>query len=893
MRRLLIVAALGMLALPLLAAKRMTVAQLERTLQADTAAHKADAETARQLNGIELTERLTEVTLRRLEEQFASAPETVQSLLLQADQSAFLDPPAKELPAKGAPDAATQQHLLEAARQFALERLPRLPDLLATRTTVSFDDSPKQMKKGGWPERLGLHFMGKSDVEVSVRSEREGTSSKGKPDTSPARGGLITWGEFGATLYIILSDSANGKVTWSHWEQTQSGPAAVFHYEVPKEASHYQIVTPVMQRQLDTGSTRWAVRGGMIAMRGETHTDILHATPGYQGSLWVDPATGTIERVSLIPDLKGNPTFEHGAILVEYGPVQIADKTFICPVRSLALSSALRTASDYVNGVTTEWLNENRFTDYHVFGSTARIVTASEAPAPTETQNAAATTESAAGVVSQQVPVAAAVSTSAAGEAGLDKQPVSTEEPTSSPTVKPEAPAMSTPATAAAASAPASVPATETLKPTTETSAADLPKLAPVEKAEPPANSGMTLHVNVNSLLVPVVVRDKQGHAVGDLDKTDFTVLDEGKQKTITGFTIVKSTVPGEAAGDGGQGTASGIATSPTPGQNRFVIFLFDDRHLNSTDLAFMQRAAIRMLDEPLEAGEYADVMSFLGVNSGLTRDRAALQAAVRKLSVHQTTQSDARDCAYVDYYSAYKILRQHDTLEFQVAVAKIKSCNHMQPIEYDSSNGIDNPTTAAQRLALSAASRALAVGEEDARETLDSIGNVVRAMAKLPGQKTLIFVSPGFLSLSSEAMGFKSQVFDDAAASDVVINSLDARGLYTGNVDASQGLSATFGQTTGETSQDQLASMQMSEDAMSELAEGTGGKFFHNSNDLEGGLKSLAAAPEFVYLLEIPLKDVKANGAYHSLKVKVDKRGLDVQARKGYIAPKDLSRKK
>jgi len=163
----------------------------------------------------------------------------------------------------------------------------------------------------------------------------------------------------------------------------------------------------------------------------------------------------------------------------------------------------------------------------------------------------------------------------------------------------------------------------------------------------------------------------------------------------------------------------------------------------------------------------------------------------------------------------------------------------------------------------------------------------VVRAMTKLEGQRVIILLSPGFLSLAPEDMAFKSQILDQAAAANVVINALDVRGLYVGNPDASDGENATLSQTMGATSSDHLASMQASENAMAELADGSGGTFFHNNNDLLGGLKSLAAAPEYVYLISIPLKDVKTNGSFHQLKVKVNRPGVDVQARRGYFAPK------
>ena len=96
----------------------------------------------------------------------------------------------------------------------------------------------------------------------------------------------------------------------------------------------------------------------------------------------MDPATGTILRVSLVADLGGSSTIDRGAIAVEYGRVKIADNTFICPVRSLALSSASPAVDATFEGATTEWLNENLFTDYHIFAATSRILTESAAATP-------------------------------------------------------------------------------------------------------------------------------------------------------------------------------------------------------------------------------------------------------------------------------------------------------------------------------------------------------------------------------------------------------------------------------------------------------------------------------------------------------------------------------
>jgi hypothetical protein len=76
----------------------------------------------------------------------------------------------------------------------------------------------------------------------------------------------------------------------------------------------------------------------------------------------------------------------------------------------------------------------------------------------------------------------------------------------------------------------------------------------------------------------------------------------------------------------------------------------------------------------------------------------------------------------------------------------------------------------------------------------------------------------------------------------------------------------------------------------MAELAEGTGGTFFHNNNDLEEGLRKLASAPEYYYLLGFSPQNLKLDGRYHSLKVNLKMPGkLSIQARRGYYAPKHI----
>ncbi len=78
---------------------------------------------------------------------------------------------------------------------------------------------------------------------------------------------------------------------------------------------------------------------------------------------------------------------------------------------------------------------------------------------------------------------------------------------------------------------------------------------------------------------------------------------------------------------------------------------------------------------------------------------------------------------------------------------------------------------------------------------------------------------------------------------------------------------------------------MTLNEDVMAELADGTGGTFFHNSNGSEGGLQRLTVVPEWVYRLELSQTGIKQDGSYHPLRVKAKGEGLKIEARRGYFA--------
>jgi VWFA-related protein len=423
-------------------------------------------------------------------------------------------------------------------------------------------------------------------------------------------------------------------------------------------------------------------------------------------------------------DPKKGAWFRRAAILVDYGPVNIAGTTFICPIRGVAFSIAFDVPGSITGDEPTEWLNETHFTHYHRFGSTTQMLAGSSAPPDA---SAAPAASEPAKESPPPVATARAPETQPAEAKTVADEPGPKAEPSSPPAaIKLESEQRVEPPL------PASVPPGA---PETETASSGVPASEPLAAENVPG--GITLHRSVTELLIPVVVRDQHGRAIGGLGRGDFTVFDQGKTRALKGFSVVESSAASTAA-PGSAVAAAGSSGTQASGQKRFTIFLFDDRHLDSSDLAIIQKAASKMLDEPLGPTDYAAVLSFSGANSGITRERSLLQATIDKLTVHRSFQHDTHDCPDIDYYAANKILNQHDEMEFQLAVAKVSACNGGGGKMPTSNNSdlIDAPIGPSQRLALSAATHAVAIGEEDARQSLLSIASVVNAMSKLPGER-------------------------------------------------------------------------------------------------------------------------------------------------------------
>ena len=381
MRKWMLFVAFAAMALPAPAAERKTVAELKQFLTAEYATHKSDGSIADHLGEMELSEQLTEPTLDRITADLKPGKKTSRALQLLADESCFLDPPGDEIPGKAAPARAEQLRLLQGAVDFASVAFTRLPNFMATRSTHTFDNSSLVMTTDasgiGIAARGPLHAHGGYTRQITFRAGAEvrvdraaGQDKQDRHSAIPP--GLTSYGEFGPLLVTVLSDIAEGKLAWSHWEETRNGMAAVFRYEVPQQASHYSVdycCVPVVPL-LEAG-------GGRQNTKGASTPRNFHSTPAYHGYLYLDPQTGAVLRLALEAEMKSDDPLGRVAQWVGYGPVEIGERNYLCPVRASALTM-VRVWREGESGMV--WLNEVTFTNYHRFGSTARILAAAPEP---------------------------------------------------------------------------------------------------------------------------------------------------------------------------------------------------------------------------------------------------------------------------------------------------------------------------------------------------------------------------------------------------------------------------------------------------------------------------------------------------------------------------------
>ena len=351
-----------------------------------------------------------------------------------------------------------------------------------------------------------------------------------------------------------------------------------------------------------------------------------------------------------------------------------------------------------------------------------------------------------------------------------------------------------------------------------------------------------TISAQSNLVESAATVYDPRGNPVAGLRVGDFLMSDNGKPQPITVFSELRNASASRSSDTAGNPTAASLA------RPRNIALLFDDLHLTSAALVKTREAAAKLISSGLPPGERIGIFTASGaVTVDLTNDPTPLLAALPRIKTHEDPGNRGMTvCPVLTPYTAYVISEDLDPDVKRAAVIEAMNCDH---IKYEEAVGV------VEDLAHSVWENS----RHRSTNVLDVIGVLVSHLAKQEGDRILVLVSEGFID-DSRMMNRKRIVMDAALRSHVVVNALSVGGV---------GFS--------------FPRLILS-NVMTEASSATGGRFITNTNDLTGGLSTLASAPEASYLLGFQADHPDAK--YHTLKVGLTApKGFRVESRPGYFA--------
>ncbi len=415
---------------------------------------------------------------------------------------------------------------------------------------------------------------------------------------------------------------------------------------------------------------------------------------------------------------------------------------------------------------------------------------------------------------------------------------------------------------------------------------------------QPPAGSEITtqestpkfrIQVERNVVQVRVVVRDSRGRVVGNLNKDDFRLTDNGKPQVITHFAVEDPTTRAQAAAAAAPEDAEAEDERPASLPDRYIAIFFDDVHIQFGDLVRTREAAEKYFLSHLLPGDRVAIFTSSGQNQvDFTDDYGKLHEALRKLQPRSIVPRRGDDCPDISDYQAYMISYRRDPYAIEIAAEEVLLCDPGVIAMGASMSQEELRRTVLSRVEFSARQVANAF-QTESETAFRGLEGLIRHLSSQPGQRTLVLVSPGFLMQTMEHR--LTQLIDRALRSDVVVNSLDAKGLYAhialGDASRSPILPIRNASLVGNKARMDLDRVNSIAEVMRSLAYDTGGLFFTNSNDLDEGLRRVGALPEVSYALAFSPQNMKFDGNYHRIKVTLaGKARLTIQARKGYYAP-------
>ena len=413
---------------------------------------------------------------------------------------------------------------------------------------------------------------------------------------------------------------------------------------------------------------------------------------------------------------------------------------------------------------------------------------------------------------------------------------------------------------------------------------------APMSFAQAPPVQ--VIRMNSQTVLVDVAVADSKGQAVPGLKQEDFTILQGGKQQKITYFE--SHTGAPVKVGEGPKLPEGMYSNFPVPLASDAVnILLLDALNTPMKDQAMVRKQMIAYLGQ-IPAGTRIAIFtlaSHLRMVNGFTTDPAVLLATLNRKDVGSTI--DLSPLLITPAEAEAQRKRQDDAL----TVSGVGTAN-------------GSPEQRLAGLAEVSSLRQFVTDEasfsDDLRVkmTLAAMDQLGRYLGPMPGRKNLIWFSGSFpIGVDpdfnqQDAYRMMRDYAEDIRATTqrlalarVAVYPIDARRFVQ---------NAMFGPDNGGASRYRNAQYRSDDvdrsfneivkehDTMDQMAEETGGKATYNTNDLKGAMANVINNGSRYYTLAYDPVDVKNDGRYHKIVVKLNHPGYQLAYRHGYVAQRD-----
>lgn len=406
--------------------------------------------------------------------------------------------------------------------------------------------------------------------------------------------------------------------------------------------------------------------------------------------------------------------------------------------------------------------------------------------------------------------------------------------------------------------------------------------------ASPPPAARPVIQTGAQEVLLDLIVRDKKGRAVRDLEPGQIEVYDEGALQKISGFRLVTGTdFSGEVS------PAAAPKTYDPLRQLRLVSLVFESLDNESRRMA--RQAALEFLKNPLEQNVYMGVFMIdqrLYVLQHFTNDRVMLRKAIERATTQQYTEFAAQSDA---------IRKQLEQVEKDVAMAGTPAA----PGRGNPGTGSMGSGAAAARMAQMTLNilryEESLTRDQQARSAIFSLFAIIKEQAILPGRKTLVYFSEGLTIPEAVIEQFRS-VIGAANRAGVSVYGVDARGLTSDAMNTSSTeMLASAAQSSAR--QQSVAGESVTPDqakvfdtlrdsihanrqqSLDELSTSTGGFLIANTNDYRVPFRKLAEDIQTYYELAYVPQIGEYDGRFRKISVRVNRPNIRVQTRSGYYA--------